>query len=158
MTELFPSVMSNPSFLQKIDGNNSQDSTSHEIERGRNQWHYNFEKQNFIRDKDNKFKKVDKFLSIQKWIEKIVLTTANVWKIYDGSEYGSEFLNIIFSNFDDDFKVMLLNKECKRVFPLHPEINRVENIRIYLTTTNSCLITFTIFLLDDESFEGQLEI
>lgn len=128
------------------------------VKRGRPQWHYDFKKQRFLRDEENKFIKIEKFASIQKWIEKIVFTSRDVWKIYDGTEYGSDFMNIVTSNFDDDLKVILLNKECKRVFPLHPEIKRVENVIVYSTISNTCLITFEIILLDGESFQGQLEL
>ncbi len=127
-------------------------------ENNNTQWLYDFKKFSFIRKKDNSFTKIDKFASIQKWIEKIVLTSKGVWDIYEGTEYGSDFLNIITSNYDDDFKVIMLNKECKKVFTSHPEIKKVEDVIVYSTPSNECLITFKLILISNEYFEGQITL
>lgn len=159
MIELFPNVITDPLFIQSINENKNLDfGTDEEVKVKLNpQYYYDFKDQKFIRDEKNKFIKIDKFSSIQKWIEKIVLTSRGIWQIYEGTEYGSDFHTIMTSGFEDDFRVMLLNKECKRVFTLHPEIVRVENIKIYQENT-SCILSYTIILVDEDSFQGQLQL
>ena len=88
----------------------------------------------------------DEETSIKVWIEKILRTEKNRYKIYDGTPYGCQLEDLIIgNNYPASFVESELQREVSEAILQHPKISSIADFQIN-RLINSAEVTFSVIL------------
>ena len=88
----------------------------------------------------------DEETSIKVWIEKILRTEKNRYKIYDGTVYGCQIEDLIIgNNYPASFVESELQREVSEAILQHPKISSIADFQIN-RLINSAEVTFSVIL------------
>lgn len=81
--------------------------------------------------RDGKLIKTDDERSVRMWIEKVLLTEKNKWKIYENTDYGMEYkANIHANRFPTPFLRAEFIRELDETMSKHPQILELRDLEI----------------------------
>ena len=109
---------------------------------------FDFEKGDFA-VRDGKLVECDGIDAIKVWIEKILRTEKNRYKIYDGTDYGCQIEDLIIGNsYTAEFIEAELKREIEDALKQNPQIKSVTNFKI-TRNTNAITVTLEVVLNDE---------
>lgn len=134
----------NPSILQK------------EYKKIKKNLLFDFDKNEFCL-KDGDIKKVEGKKSIEIWIEKILRTKKDRYKIYENKDYGMKIEDLLVGhNYTQSFVESEIKREITKALKKHPKIQSLSNFKI--TKDNPYLNIDFVVNLKDESFKKEVQI
>jgi len=90
--------------------------------------------------------------AIKQWIEKLLLTQKDTWKIYSGLDYGTEFEGLIVGQiYPPDLMKNEIEREIKELLERNSYIESVENFKVE-TVEGTVKIAFEVVLADGDGF------
>lgn len=95
--------------------------------------------------------------SVKVWIQKLLRTELNRYKIYEGSEYGIQLEDLIGTSLSSAFVDSEIKREVSEKLTLHPQIDYISDFII--DKSNSTLyITFKVILVTDEILDQEVSM
>jgi phage baseplate assembly protein W len=93
--------------------------------------------------------------SIKVWIQKILRTELNRYKIYEGSEYGIQLEDLIGSSLSSAFIDSEIKREVNEKLTLHPKIDYLSEFNIDKSNT-TMKISFKVVVISDETLDQEV--
>ncbi len=115
---------------------------------GTKSYMFDFENGDFV-VRDGKLIECDGIDAIKVWIEKILRTEKDRYKIYDNTEYGCHLEDLIIGNsYTAEFVEAELKREIEDALKQNPQITSVTNFKI-TRNTNAITVTLEVVLNDE---------
>lgn len=103
---------------------------------------------------NGKLIKTDDNRSVRMWIEKVLITKKNKYKIYE--DYGMSYYDLIIGRrFPTGFLYAELKREIEETMVLNPKISYIENFSAKLLK-HSLYVTFDVILVDKSRFKWEV--
>ncbi len=115
---------------------------------GTKSYMFDFENGDFV-VRDGKLIECDGIDAIKVWIEKILRTEKDRYKIYDNTEYGCHLEDLIIGNsYTAEFIEAELKREIEDALKQNPRITSVTNFNI-IRNKNAITVTLEVVLNDE---------
>ena len=112
---------------------------------------FDFDKGDFIL-RDGKMVVVDDIAALKVWIEKILRTKRDEYKIYEGTPYGSRFDDLVVgSTFPPAFIDSELRREVEEALTQNPQIITISEFEVD-RSASKCEVSFTVTLASGLTF------
>ena len=139
-----------------LSNNNTQSNNNSNSELGR-VFLFDFKENNFVL-KDGKMIEANYEQKIKMWIEQLIRTDFNKFKICKDTPFGIEIVNILGRR---DISLGVVNSEIKRQIEekivLHPHISGVQNFSTE-RLNNEIIIKFDVILIDGNLMNQEVTI
>ena len=118
---------------------------------------FDFRKGDFVL-RDGKMVIAEDVAALRIWIEKILRTKQNEYKIYEGTPYGSRFDDLIIGNqMPSGFVDSELRREVEDALTQNPQIITISEFEVDRTASN-CEVRFTVTLASGLSFGEVIDL
>lgn len=117
---------------------------------------FDFQQGDFV-IRDGRLIKIEGIEAIKVWIMKIMKTEKDKYKIYEGTDYGTELKNLIGQNLPRDFVDSELKREIKAALERHPMISHISNLQISRDEAK-VILEFTVNLVEGNTFQQEVTL
>ena len=118
---------------------------------------FDFNKGDFVL-RDGKMTVAEDVAALRVWIEKIMRTKRDEYKIYEGTPYGSRFDDLVVGSvFPPAFIDSELRREVEEALTQNPQIITISEFEVDRSASN-CTVSFTVTLASGLTFGEVLDI
>jgi len=118
---------------------------------------FDFNKGDFVL-KDGKMTVTEDVAALKVWIEKIMRTKRDEYKIYEGTPYGSRFDDLVVgSTFPPAFIDSELRREVEEALTQNPQIITISEFEVDRSASN-CTVSFAVTLTSGLTFSEVMDI
>ena len=118
---------------------------------------FDFNKGDFVL-RDGKMTVVEDVAALKVWIEKIMRTKRDEYKIYEGTPYGSRFDDLVVgSTYPPAFIDSELRREVEEALTQNPQIITISEFEVARSASN-CTVSFVVTLASGLSFGEVMEL
>ena len=117
---------------------------------------FNFGKGDFVL-LDGKMQVAEDIAALKVWIEKILRTKRDEYKIYEGTPYGSRLDDLLIGTYPTAFIDSELRREVEEALTQHPQIVTISEFEVDRSSSN-CVISFVVTLASGVTFGEAIDL
>ena len=118
---------------------------------------FDFSKGDFVL-RDGKIQVIEDIAALKVWIEKILRTKRDEYKIYEGTPYGSRFDDLVVgSTYPPAFIDSELRREVEEALTQNPQIITISEFEVDRSAGN-CVVSFNVTLVSGLSFKEEASL